>query len=175
MERLGIREHANVRPRWAQILQADRDQPRRVLELMKDGVRIRSLRSALASDSTVVLRPQLSEAEIAQALARGFLHGGKPYDFDFVFRRSDRLVCTKVICRAYEEIGPVRFHLTQRAGRPTLSGSDLIGMGIRREHFAPVAVFAPTHADGALTCQAADKVLHTEIGVSTDDDQRRDS
>jgi hypothetical protein len=143
LSRLGIQDQDHVRPRWLKLLEGDADEPGRVLESMKDGVQIRTLDSPFGSDSIVVLRPRMSASEIAQGLARVMAHEGKPYDFDFDFRRSDRLVCTEVVYRAYDGVGGMQFPLVQRAGRPTLSGSDLIGMAIERRSFDPVAVFIP--------------------------------
>lgn len=119
-----------------------------VLEAMKDGVQLRTLESPFGSDSVIVLRPNLATHEIALGIARVFAHEAKPYDFDFDFRRSDRLVCTEVVYRAFDGLGNVSFPLVQRAGRPTLSGSDLIGHAIRRELFSPVAAFAPLLVSG---------------------------
>ena len=110
---------------------------------MRDGVRIRSVASPLASDSVVLIRPCLERDHLAKGLARCLAHEGKPYDFDFDFRRSDRLVCTEVVYRAFDGLGTVHLPLVSRAGRPTLSGSDLIQMAREGQQFAPVGVFAP--------------------------------
>lgn len=157
--RLRIHEHENVQPRWARLLEAAPDSDDRVLESMKDGVHIRSLASPFASDSVVVLRPQLPQEQLAEALTRCLAHEGKAYDFDFDFRRADRLVCTEVIYRAYSGAGSIEIPLTQRAGRPTLSGSDLIQMGIEQKHFLPIAVYAPVFAPEIATGQQAGAVL----------------
>jgi hypothetical protein len=159
LQRMGIADHDNVRPRWAQLLDPDTSQPRRVFEAMKDGVRIRPLDSPFRADSVVVLRPRLDPDHVAAALARGLVHEGKAYDFDFDFTRSDRLVCTEVVYRSYEGVGTVHFDLTRRAGRLTLSGSDLVADGRRRTNLTPVAVFAPAFDAEVLSGPAADDVL----------------
>ncbi len=141
LERLGLADHGQLKPRWQRLLDCDLSEPRRVLEALKDGVRIRSLASPFASDALIVLRPQLSETEIGQAILRGMFHESKPYDFDFDFTRSDRLVCTEVVYRSYEQIGGMNFNLTRRAGRLTLSAEDLIGMALEHRHFDVKAVF----------------------------------
>lgn len=156
LERLGVREQEYVRPRWAKLLDEAGDEPRRVLESMKDGVQIRSLRSPFASDSLVLLRPRLSPGEVAQGLVRVMAHEGKMYDFDFDFRRSDRLVCTEVVYRAFDGIGAMQLPLVRRAGRLTLSGSDLIDLSLHRRCFEPVAVFT---SGGGLV--VGDGVIHT--------------
>ena len=126
---------------------------------MKDGVRIRSLSSPFGADSVVVLRPRLDAREIAVALSKGLAHEGKPYDFNFDFTRSDRLVCTEVVYRAYQGVGRIHLELTRRAGRLTLAGSDLIAEGRRRIHFEPVAVYAPAYAEGVQSGAAAIDIL----------------
>ncbi|HEV3023586.1 MAG TPA: YiiX/YebB-like N1pC/P60 family cysteine hydrolase [Pirellulales bacterium] len=158
LERLGLAQHANVRPRWSRWLESS-DEPRKVLEALADGVHIRPLTSPFGCDSLVVVRPQLAPGDIAAALARGLFHDGKPYDFDFDFTRSDRLVCTEVVYRAYEGIGGVKFELSRRAGRLVLAASDLIRMARARVHFEPLAVYAPAHAPNVLRGQAAEELL----------------
>lgn len=144
---LGVDRDPRARPRWARLLEPTTDgETRRVIESMRDGVWIRSVGSPLASDSVLVLRPGMAPSEIAVGLARAFEHEGKPYDFDFDFRRSDRMVCTEVVYRAYDGVGGMRFPLIQRAGRPTLSGSDLVDFALEGRLFEPVALFAPAHA-----------------------------
>ncbi len=106
-----------------------------------------------------LLRPRLDRDAIAAALARGLFHEGKPYDFDFDFSRSDRLVCTEVVYHSYEGLADVRFELTRRAGRWTLSAEDLLAMALERRHFEPVAVYAPQHAGEVTTGKAADEAL----------------
>lgn len=157
---LGISEHVNFKPRWRRLLECDKHEPRRVLEAMKDGVWVRSLKSPFGSDALAVIRPQLAEPQIAEALTRGMFHEGKPYDFDFDFTRSDRLVCTEVVYRSFEGVGGVRFQLTRRAGRMTLAAEDLLHMALAGEHFQPLAVYCPQHASKLLTGQAAADVIH---------------
>ena len=146
LEELGSRGDPAAMPRWRQRLEGCETDPRYVLEALRDGVQIRSIASPCASDSVVVLRPQLGPQDVARALLRGLSHEGKPYDFDFDFRRSDRLVCTEVVYRAYDGISGLQFPLVRRAGRPTLSGSDLIGIARQRRHFVAVAAYAPALA-----------------------------
>ncbi len=153
------------RPRWRRLLDAAGDNEDRVFESMKDGVLIRTLDSPFASDSIVILRPKLQVSDVGCALGRILPHEGKAYDFDFDFRRADRLVCTEVVYRAYEGIGDVSLPLTVRAGRPTLSGSDLIHMAIDNSNFRPVAVYAPSLAKGIVIGNPAVKVLQAGEGA----------
>ena len=117
-----------------------------VLEAMKDGVRIRSINSALNSDSVVVVRPRLEAAQVAQALAHGMMHEGKPYDFDFDFCYSHRLVCTEVVYRAYE--GDSRNPIRLAAARGALRAG-------RGRHPADGASGSLTSRSWPFTCQNA--------------------
>jgi hypothetical protein len=167
LARLGLSDHENVQPRWHRLLSASGNAPEapgQVLEALKDGVRIRSLGSPLGSDSIVALRPQLAAGEVAQALARGLFHEGKPYDFDFDFSRSDRLVCTEVVYRSYEGIGGMRFELLRRAGRLTLAAEDLLAMALARNGFDLLAIYAPSHCKRLCTAHEAETILRATRG-----------
>jgi hypothetical protein len=96
------------------------------LESKKDGVRFRPATDTLEVDAFVVLRPPLPAEEIAASLARGMRHVGKPYDFAFDFRNSDRLACTGLIYRAYHGAGELAFSLVETGGRLCLPAEELI-------------------------------------------------
>ena len=114
---------------------------RRVLEALKDGVLFRPLEETLAVDAVAVIRPQLDEADCALGIARVVAHEGKLYNFDFDFFRSDRLVCTEVVYRAFDGLGAIDISLRERSGRPTLSAEDLLDLAYSGNGFEPVAVF----------------------------------
>lgn len=145
---MGIENHPLVLQRWQQLTETS---SRCVLESMKDGVRIRCWSSPLASDSCLILRPQLTAGKIAEGLARVLAHEGKRYDFDFNFERSDRMVCTEVVYRAYDGLDGMSLPLTTRAGRPSLSGGDLVQMAIDGKYFDAVAVYVPSLGDSLVT------------------------
>ena len=113
----------------------------RTLEALKDGVRFRPLEETLAVDAFAVVRPRLAERELALGLARAAEHEGKLYNFDFDFFRSDRLVCTEVVYRAFDGLGGIEIPLRERADRPTLAAEDLLDLALEGRGFAPVAVF----------------------------------
>lgn len=96
------------------------------LESKKDGVRIRPAEETMQVDALVVLRPPLEPSDLEQALRRSATHAGKPYDFLFDFRTSDRMVCTEVIYRGFHGIGPVRFHLEEVGGRLCLPAEEFV-------------------------------------------------
>ncbi|MGE0755871.1 MAG: YiiX/YebB-like N1pC/P60 family cysteine hydrolase [Pirellulaceae bacterium] len=140
---MDIAEQLHVRPRWDRLMGLAQSEAGVVLESMKDGVHFRPLRSPFGVDSIVVLRPRLSAELVARGIARGLAHEGKPYDFDFDFRRADRLVCTEVVYRALEGIGPMQLPLTRRVGRLNLSGGDLLRLTLEGKQFSAVAAYAP--------------------------------
>ena len=120
--------------------------PMRVLEARKDGVLFRELTDTLAVDAVAVIRPQLSRTQLAEAISRAITHEGKLYNFDFDFFRADRLVCTEVVYRAFDGVGPMQFSLRSRAGRLTLSAEDLLDMAVENRGFEPIAVFGTNDA-----------------------------
>ena len=112
-----------------------------VLEAKKDGVRFRPLAETLTVDAFTVLRPRLPPEGIAQAVSRAAEHEGKLYDFEFDFTRSNMLVCTEVIYRAYHGLGEIAFTLANRQGRFCLPAEDLITMALTGRGFDIVAAF----------------------------------
>ena len=163
LERLGLREHQELKPRWRRMLDLDQHEPGRVLEAMRDGVWLRSVRTPFRADAIAVVRPMLSPQNIAQAIGRGMLHEGKAYDFDFDFTRSDRLVCTEVVYRSYQGIGGMQFPLTRRAGRLTLAAEDLLRLSLAHAGFQTLAAFAPSHANRLLLGRDAESVLRDTL------------
>jgi hypothetical protein len=142
----------DLRARW-------RD-PIRVLEARKDGVLLRALSDTLAVDSVAVIRPTIDIPGLREGLRRALSHEGKLYDFEFDFSRSDRLVCTELVYRAYDGVGPIRMELRRRAGRLTFSAEDLLNLAIEGNGFEPVAVFGiPGMRDRLVTGREARPVL----------------
>jgi shikimate kinase len=74
----------------------------------------------------LVLRPRLNKDERIKCLTTVFLLLGNGYDFKFDFNDSSYQCCTEVIYRALNEVGSVRFSLTRRMGKETLSADDII-------------------------------------------------
>ena len=77
----------------------------RVLEAISEGVVFTTLEHSAAADTMVVLRPKRTKKEKAAALFRAFHYIGRPYDFDFDFDTDTSLVCTELVCKAYEPNG----------------------------------------------------------------------
>jgi hypothetical protein len=97
-----------------------------VIEAITPRVRICSLQSVLFADHVVVLRPRLSAEYLRVGVTEAFQHIDKPYDYEFDFNVSTRIVCTELIYRCFHKRGPIEFKLIKRLGRYTLSGDDMM-------------------------------------------------
>jgi len=134
------------------------------LEARKDGVKWRPAADTLAVDAFVILRPPLDGQGIDAALARAVKHAGKPYDFVFDFRRSDRLACTEVVYRAYQGLAGLDFALVETGGRLCLPAEELIRQAL--EQGFSVVGSAGIGRGGWLSGQAAELALHaTRCGL----------
>ncbi|MCB0349666.1 MAG: hypothetical protein KDD38_00690 [Bdellovibrionales bacterium] len=68
------------------------------LEGKGEGIILSNLYAALMKDQLVVFRAQnMSKKDRALAIAQGFEYMGRPYDYDFDLRTTERLVCTELI------------------------------------------------------------------------------
>jgi len=115
------------------------------LEARKDGVRIRRLPDTLSVDNFVILRPTgLDDSLRGEILRRAIPHEGKLYDFEFDFNRSDRLVCTEVVYRSMDGVGPVHFDCIRKAGRFTLPAEELLRQALQQSHFTVLALYGIT-------------------------------
>ncbi|MDA0840104.1 MAG: YiiX/YebB-like N1pC/P60 family cysteine hydrolase [Planctomycetota bacterium] len=166
LESMQLQNHESVRTRWERLAGLDKNEDGRVLEALKDGVWLRTVHSPFGADALAIIRPKLAREEVATALARGVSHDGKAYDFDFDFTRSDRMVCTEVVYRSYEGVGKVKFKLTRRAGRMTLTAEDLLHMALRGEHFEPCALYVPNETARVVTGSEVNRLLEKTMGES---------
>src|SRR5207253_8495187 len=99
-----------------------------VIEAISPGAVISPLEKCLFADHVAVLRPNVSPADRTAALAEAFGHLGKPYDFEFDFNVTSRIVCTELIYRCYHGRAGIQFPLVKRLGRFTLSGNDIVNL-----------------------------------------------
>jgi hypothetical protein len=126
LEALGIENHPDVAPVLPRVRRPDEAGHERViLEAVSEGVILTSLEHSIGeADAVCVFRPRGTREEIAAAVARAFRHHGKPYDFDFDFFSTDRLVCTELVYQAYEDL--LDFDLVQIMGRETLPAVEIV-------------------------------------------------
>lgn len=129
LEALHVHEHLHAAKRWEEV-PADAGPLGCVIEGVAPRVRICPLEICLHADHVVVLRPNVPSAQVAAALGEAFGHLGKPYDFEFDFNVSSRIVCTELIYRCYHGRGLIQFPLVKRLGRFTLSGDDIVHLAL---------------------------------------------
>lgn len=141
-ERLGVAAKSRYTKYWSN--------QNCVLEAQKDGVHYRPLAETLSVDAFVLIRPNFAKDEIAQALSRVTEHAGKGYNFDFDFFRSDQLVCTEVVYRAYDGMADKTIPLQERIGRKTLSAEDLLDLTLDSDWAEPIAIFGVGKSESSL-------------------------
>jgi len=90
-----------------------------VIEAISEGVVFTTFEHSVGeADAVAVLRPRLTDAQRREMIVRAFSHYGKPYDFEFDFFSTDRLVCTEVVYRALD--GMITLPLSNILGRRAL-------------------------------------------------------
>ncbi len=100
----------------------------RVIEAIADGVSFTTLEHSASADSLVVLRPNLPQKSIAQAIIKAFHYSGRPYDFNFDFRTDSELVCSELIYKAYEgsaESAGLALPLAETLQRPLIAPNQI--------------------------------------------------
>ncbi len=133
LDRLGLREHRYVGPHVKEVERQGAELGA-VIEAISPRVLINRLDHSLVADHVVVLRPNLPRDGVAAAIGEAFGHVGKPYDFEFDFNVSSRIVCTELVYRSYHKRGPIHFSLIKRLGRFTLTADDIATLVL--EHYA---------------------------------------
>ena len=99
--------------------------PHVIIEAISEGVVFTSLEHSIGqADAVAVLRPRLTAAERREAISRAFSHYGKPYDFEFDFFSTDRLVCTELVYRAYD--GMIDLPLSLVLGRQAIPAMTFV-------------------------------------------------
>ncbi len=138
LEELGLRDDPRVAEHWKSYLTPDeRGHARAVIEALAPGVIFTSLEHSVGeADAVCVLRPKLTDEERRECLARAFGHAGKPYDFEFDFFSTDKLVCTELIFRTFD--GRVDFPLVEIMGTTTMPAMELLRK-FQRERGTPEA------------------------------------
>ena len=123
----------------------------RTFEALKDGVHFRQLSETLNVDAFVLIRPNFAQSEKMKAIQRVIQHEGKAYNFDFDFFRSDQLVCTEVIYRAYDGIDNKSIPLKERMGNQTLSAEDLLDLSLDTGWANVIAIYGVGESEESLT------------------------
>lgn len=98
----------------------------RVIEAKRDGVIVQSLEESGNCDYLAVLRPRVSRADTMNAVLNSFKFHGRPYDYNFDFATDTALVCSELICKAYEGSEGFRIEPVVQNGRLLFPPNDLI-------------------------------------------------
>jgi len=117
---LGVADDPRVKRNWRAFTEPEASGHRyAVIEAMSEGVVFTTFEHSVGeADAVAVLRPRLTDAQRREMLVRAISHYGKPYDFEFDFFSTDRLVCTEVVYRALD--GMITLPLTPILGRRAL-------------------------------------------------------
>lgn len=126
LRRLGLDRDSRVAKHWAEFLtRDDKGHERVIIEAISEGVVFTSMEHSVGeADAAAFLRPNLSDERIKEVIARAFSHAGKPYDFEFDFFSSDKLVCSEVVYRAFD--GDISLPLVGVMGRKTLPPIEIV-------------------------------------------------
>ena len=153
IKRLGLDQDPRVMKHWPQFVQRDEHGRERVIiEAVSEGVVFTALEHSVGeADAAAFLRPNIPPERIKEAIARAFNHVGKPYDFEFDFFSTDKLVCSELVYRAYD--GDIRFPLVDVMGRKTLPPIEIVRQCVRERErgnlqFSFVAYLAGNEARG---------------------------
>jgi hypothetical protein len=115
---------------WRAYTQRDADgKPHRILEARSEGVVFNSVYEAAGADYAAAMRPTNTKLAKAQAIAEGFSHWGKAYDFNFDFLTDRELVCTELVYKAWQPAegkAGVDFELDYVMGRTTLPVNSIV-------------------------------------------------
>jgi len=123
LERLGLSDQPVIRRHWEEIRAGSRYGS--VVHAISPNVHICPLETCLEVGHVAVLRPRVEDVERAGAMLEALRHVGKPYDFEFDFSQSQRIVCTGLVYRSYHGRGPISFSLVKHLGRYTLTPDEL--------------------------------------------------
>ncbi len=140
---------------WSEFAQRDSSGNEHViLEAVPRGVRVTSLEHCIGiADSAAVLRPRIAPERLGETIARAFVHVGKPYDFEFDFFSTDKLVCTELVYRSCGE--EIDLPLVEVMGRKTLPPTELVRKFVSERNQTNADLSFVAFLDGEETAGAA--------------------
>lgn len=126
LESMGLNQMPEVMPYWDRLAdRSDDGYPIRLVEALGEGVIFTSFEKSVGkADGVCVFRPNLTLDQRRVCLSRVFSHLGKPYDFNFDFFSTDKLVCTELVFRSYGEQIPLE--VMEVMGRQTLPAMEVV-------------------------------------------------
>jgi hypothetical protein len=137
IRKLGLDRDPRVQKHWRDFVQRDEHGREYVIiEAVSEGVVFTALEHSVGeADSAAFIRPNIAPDHIKEAIARAFNHVGKPYDFEFDFFSTDKLVCSELVYRAYD--GDIHFPLVDVMGRKTLPPVEIVRQCLRERQTHP--------------------------------------
>ncbi|MDP9193726.1 MAG: hypothetical protein M3P06_18685 [Acidobacteriota bacterium] len=119
-----------------------------VVEAVGQGVLLSTFEKSADADYLAVIRPRVDDSVKSEAIARALTMVGLPYDFEFDFVTDDRIVCSELIYKAYEE--RLDFPVLRYARRSVTTPNDFVRWFDERfdmsERGADFVVFLDGHA-----------------------------
>jgi hypothetical protein len=148
MRRLGLDHDPRVQAHWKDFIARDeKGHERVILEAISEGVVFTALEHSVGeADAAAFLRPNLPEVRIKEVIARAFSHAGKPYDFEFDFFSTDKLVCSEVVYRAFD--GDIHLPLVDVMGRKTLPPIEIVRQCVQERAKPPEQFTFVAYLDG---------------------------
>lgn len=148
LRRLGLDRDPRVQKHWRKFLQRDEQGHEHVIiEAISEGVVFTSLEHSVGeADAAAFLRPNIPEERLKEVLARAFSHVGKPYDFEFDFFSTDKLVCSEVVYRAFD--GDIKLPLVNVMGRKTLPPIEIVRQCVLEQSRPPAQFSFVAYLDG---------------------------
>jgi len=99
-----------------------------VLEALRSGVELNTIRQFLNVDDLAILRPKtLAPDQVVPSLIRGFEQVGKEYDFNFDVETTGTIVCSELPYHVYPHID---WQTEAQLGRFTISPDDVAAQAI---------------------------------------------
>jgi hypothetical protein len=112
---------------------------RSVLEALRSGVELNTLRQFLNVDDLAVLRPKtLTPDQVVPSLLRGFQQVGKEYDFNFDVETTGTIVCSELPYHVYPGID---WQTEAQLGRFTISPDDVALQAVGEEAAFELVLF----------------------------------
>jgi hypothetical protein len=132
-----------------------------VIEALRPGVIVQSLQNSASADSLAVLRPKVTKSDRWQAVVAALPHHGKPYNYQFDFRTESALVCSQLVCKAYQTIPGLHLKPEMSGGRLLYSPNE-IAIKFDRERDTPnnemdLILFLDGTGFGKVTQRGADE------------------
>ncbi|HEX8409464.1 MAG TPA: YiiX/YebB-like N1pC/P60 family cysteine hydrolase [Thermoanaerobaculia bacterium] len=95
-----------------------------VIEAVAENVIASPFAQSADADYVAIIRPSVDSSAKAEAIARAFAMLGRPYDFEFDFVTDDRIVCSELVFKAYEQ--QLDLPVMRYAGRSVTPPNDFV-------------------------------------------------